>query len=194
MIADTKGHDSNMSEEATVTETETKKRESKKNSIPMTEIESLIAGIPSYTKTSFLVVGHKGGVRIAMPKTTGVSRAYFYGNDDYALVPKHDAITVHSEEARKAGRKGGIMAEVDFSKSNEQAREALTLLVAAVRRAEAPAAKAVKAPKEPKQPKAPKVPKAAKAAAAPVTQQAAEHGGGMAGHDGDTDGGETTEA
>lgn len=144
-----------MSEETkTETAAEKKAREPKKNSIPSTEVDKLIAGIPSYKKTSFLVVGHRDGIRIALPLTTGVSRAYFYGNGDYSLIPSHDAITVFTEEQRKEQRKGGIMAEIDFEKGLDQAREALTLLIEVVRAAPAPAPKAVAKPKAPKKEKA----------------------------------------
>src|SRR5690349_6916850 len=106
-----------------------KKREPKKNSIPKTEIDALVKGMPQYKKTSFLVVGHKNGVRLAIPLTTGVSRIYFYANDDYTLIPEDDAITVFDEADRKQHRRGGIMAEVDFEKGLEAARRALGKLV-----------------------------------------------------------------
>lgn len=146
-----------MSEENTETTTETaaekKAREPKKNSIPAEKVSELIEGIPQYDKTSFLVVGHKNGVRVALPKTNGVSRAYFYGNGDYAIVPSHPAVTTFTEEQRKERRLGGIMAEVNFEKGIEVATEGLAALVAVVRAAEAPAPKGVKAPKEPKTPR-----------------------------------------
>lgn len=145
--------------------TEKKAREPKKNSIPSDEIEKLVAGIPQYKKTSFLVVGHKDGVRLAIPLTSGVSRAYFYGNGDYSLIPHHDAITVFTEEQRKEQRKGGIMAEIEFDKGLDAAREALTKLINVVRHAPAPQPKALA------KPKAAKEPKKAKAAPAPT------HGG-----------------
>lgn len=149
-----------MSDETNDTTAETeatsekKVREPKRNSIPSTEVAVLTEGIPQYTKTSFLVVGHKDGVRIALPLTSGVSRAYFYGNGDYSLIPQHDAISVFTEEQRKEQRKGGIMAEVDFEKGLDQAREALVKLIAVVRAAPAPAPKALAKPKAPKKPKA----------------------------------------
>ncbi len=140
-----------MSEDKT---DEKKAREPKKNSIPQEEIACLTAGIPQYEKTSFLVVGHKDGVRLALPKTSGVSRAYFYGNGDYSLIPDDEAITVHSEEVRKEQRKGGIMAEVNFELGLEAAKRALTKLVAVVRNAPAPADKALAKPKAPRKAKA----------------------------------------
>lgn len=148
-----------MSEETSVTEaTEAvvaeKTSEPKRNSIPNEAVAALIAGIPQYEKTSFNVVGHKGGVRLALPKTNGVGRAYFYGNGDYSLVPSHPAITSFSEEERKAARLGGIMAEVNFELGVEAATEALTALIEVVRNAPAPAPKAVKQPKTPWKPKA----------------------------------------
>lgn len=128
-------------------ETEAKKREPKKNSIPKAEIEALVKGLPQYTKTSFLVVGHKNGVRLAIPLTAGVSRIYFYGNDDYSKIPDDDAITVFDEADRKQHRRGGIMAEVDFEKGLDAARRALGKLVDAVKTAPAPITKAAKLPK-----------------------------------------------
>ncbi len=150
-----------MSEEEQKTETaaEKKAREPKKNSIPNAEIDAMVAGIPSYEKTSFLVVGHKDGVRLAIPRTTGVSRVYFYGNNDYDLIPEHDAIVEFTAEQRKEQRKGGIMAEVNFEKGLDAAREALALLVEVVRRAPAPQPKLAK-PKAPKKEKAVAAPKA----------------------------------
>lgn len=155
-----------MSEDTTQQAAAKKAREPKKNSIPTDVVEALTAGIPSYEKASFVVIGHKNGVRIALPKTNGVSRAYFYGNGDYSLVPKHDAITVFSEEERKEGHRGGIMAEVNFEKGIEAATEALGELVAVVRAAEAPAPKGAAKAKEPKAPK--------KAKAKPEPEQAPE--------------------
>lgn len=142
-----------MSEEATETAAEKKSREPKKNSIPRTEIEALVKGLPSYTKTSFLVVGHKNGVRLAIPLTAGVSRVYFYGNDDYTTIPDDEAITVFDEANRKEHRRGGIMAEVDFEKGLEAARRALGKLVDAVKTAPVPEEKPKKEPK-PKKAKA----------------------------------------
>lgn len=118
-----------------------KAREPKKNSIPSTEVKALVAGIPQYEKASFLVVGHKNGVRLALPKTTGVSRAFFYGNGDYSTIPEDEAITVFSEEERKEGHKGGIMAEVNFELGLEAAKRALGKLVEVVKAAPAPKAK-----------------------------------------------------
>lgn len=143
-----------MSDTETNTAPADKKREPKKNSIPQDEIETLVAGIPSYTKTSFRVVGHKDGVRLAIPLTSGVSRVYFYGNDDYSLIPEDDAITVFDEADRKQHRRGGIMAEVDFDKGLEAARRAIGLLVNVVKVAPAPAAKPKREPKPKKEPKA----------------------------------------
>ena len=131
--------------------TETKKaREPKKNSIPLTEVRELVAGIPQYDKASFLVVGHKDGVRLAIPRTTGVSRTYFYGNNDYSTVPTHAAVKTFSADERKEQRLGGIMAEIDFSQGLDAAREALSLMVEAVRNAPTPAPKPKKEPKEKK--------------------------------------------
>lgn len=127
---------------------EKKVREAKKNSVLRTELDAMVDGIPSYEKASFTIVGYKGGVRLALPKTVSVSRAYFYADDDYSLVPDHAAITKFSEEDRKQRRLGGIMAEVDFS-NLDSAREALVLLVEAVKNAK-PKQKPEKKPREKK--------------------------------------------
>ncbi len=120
-----------------------KPRESKKNSIPMTEVHELAKGINQYEKTSFLMIGHKNGVRLALPKTSGVSRVYFYAGS-YAAIPDDPAITVFTEEQRKELRKGGIMAEVNFSLGVDAARDALVKLIDVVRATPAPEAKVVK--------------------------------------------------
>lgn len=150
-----------MSDNETTTteaaEKTSKPREPKKNSIPRTEIEALVKDLPQYTKTSFLVVGHKNGVRLAIPLTAGVSRVYFYGNDDYTIIPADDAITVFDEANRKEHRRGGIMAELDFEKGLEAAKAALVKLIDVVRKAQAPAEK----PKKEAKPKKEKVEKAA---------------------------------
>jgi hypothetical protein len=126
---------------------EKKAREPKKNSIPADEVKTLVEGIPSYTKASFLVVGHKNGLRLALPKTSGVSRAYFYAAGDYSKIPEDEAITVFSEAERKEGRKGGIMAEVNFDLGTEAARRALGKLVDAVKAAPTPVTKPKPTPK-----------------------------------------------
>jgi hypothetical protein len=128
----------------------TKARESKRNSIPSDVVSDIVTDIPQYTKASWLVVGHRGGVRLALPRTNGVSRAYFYGNGDYAQIPSHPAITVFTEEQRKEKHLGGVMAEVDFSAGVEAATAALALLAGIVRRAEAPPAKGLREPKAPR--------------------------------------------
>lgn len=125
----------------------------KKHSIPGDEIKAMVEGIPQYTKTSFLVVGHKNGVRLAVPLTSGVSRIYFYANDDYSLIPSDDAITVFDEADRKQHRRGGIMAEIDFEKGVDAARVALGKLVDVVKAQPAPAEKPVKTPRPKKEPK-----------------------------------------
>jgi hypothetical protein len=153
----------------TIVEPADKKREPKKNSIPSDEIKALVKDLPSYTKTSFLVVGHKNGVRLAIPLTTGVSRVYFYANDDYSVIPDDEAIVVFDEADRKQHRRGGIMAEVDFEKGLEAARRALGKLVDAVKAAPAPAEKPKREPKPKKEAKAeealPAEPEAAEAEA-----------------------------
>lgn len=135
-----------MSDESS-TAAEKKVREPKKNSIPSAEIKELVAGIPQYDKASFLVVGHKEGVRIALPRTNGVSRAYFYANGDYSIIPEDEAIRTFSAEERKEQRLGGIMAEVDFSLGVDAARQALGKLVAIVKAAPAPIPKPKREPK-----------------------------------------------
>jgi hypothetical protein len=127
---------------------EKKSREPKKDSIPRTEIEAMVKDLPQYTKTSFLVVGHRNGVRLAIPLTAGVSRVYFYGNDDYSTIPNDEAITVFDEANRKEHRRGGIMAEVNFEKGLEAARRALGKLVDVVRTAPPPGQKPKRAPKK----------------------------------------------
>ncbi len=149
-----------------------KKREPKKNSIPADEIKTLIEGLPQYTKTSFLVVGYKNGVRLAIPKTTGVSRTYFYANDDYSLIPEDEAITVFDEADRKEHRRGGIMAEIDYDKGLEAARRALTKLIDVVKATPAPAEKPAKVPRAKKEPKAEAAPAAEEPAADSAEAQA----------------------
>ena len=126
-----------MSEDTNNTNTDEAKkaRDPKRNSIPAEKVNALVAGLPQYNKTSFLVVGHKDGVRLAVPVTSGVSRVYFYGDGDYSIIPEHMAITVFTEEQRKEGRKGGIMAEVDFAKGTDLAYSALEALVEEIGRA-----------------------------------------------------------
>lgn len=162
-----------MSDETTTTEAAektSKPREPKKNSIPRTEIEALVKDLPQYTKTSFLVVGHKNGVRLAIPLTAGVSRVYFYGNDDYTIIPADDAITVFDEANRKEHRRGGIMAELDFEKGLDAAKAALVKLIDVVRAAPIPVDKPKKEPK-PKKEKA-AVADAPAPAEAPATEEA----------------------
>lgn len=147
-----------MTEEAEVqvqTEgvTEKKVREIRRSSIPTDVVEGLVADLPRYSKASFDVIGHRNGVRIAVPKTNGVSRVYFYGCDDYSLVPVHPAIRQFSVEDRKENNRGGIMAEIDFSGGSDVALEALRVLIDVVRAAPAPAPKGVKAPKAPRKAK-----------------------------------------
>lgn len=142
-----------MSEETNEKLADDKKVREKKNSIPTEKVTELIAGLPQYDKASFTVVGHKGGTRVALPKTNGVSRAYFYGS---GTVPSHEAIIAFTEEERRERRLGGVTARVDFSKGVDPATQALELLLEEVRNAPAPAPKALKAPKSPKEPKKPK--------------------------------------
>lgn len=125
----------------------------KRNSIPFEAINSSITGIPQYNKASFLMVGYAGGVRLALPKTNGVSRAYFYGAGDYTLVPQHEAIVTFSKDERKAQHMGGIMARVDFDRGLEAATEALHLLIEVVRSAPPPPPRGEKKAKGPKAPR-----------------------------------------
>ncbi len=124
------------------------------------EVDAAIDGIMQYKKTSFLVVGHKGGTRLAIPLTKDVGRVYYYG-DDYAALPKHEAITVFTVEERKARRLGGIMAEVDFSRGHDLALEAFTALTQVVRAAKEPVPRSVKV-------KTPRAPKPVKVKAVPA--------------------------
>lgn len=126
---------------------EKKAREPKKNSIPMTDVKVITAGLPSYDKTSWHMVGHKNGVRLAITKTTGVSRIYFYANNDYSLIPDDPAIRVFNEADRKENNRGGVMAEINFEQGVDAAKQALTKLVAAVKSAPAPVEKPKAAPK-----------------------------------------------
>jgi len=146
----------------TTTEATVKKpRESKKNLLTSDVVNALTAGLPQYEKTSFLMVGHRNGVRLALPKTTSIGRVYFYADGDYSLIPNDDAIIVYTEEQRKELRKGGIMAEVNFDLGVEAALRAFTKLVNVVKASAAPVAKTVK-PKAPKKEKALAAPKATK--------------------------------
>ena len=150
-----KGMDNKMSEDnETVTDTDTTTNETvtgkKRVTVDSSTVKSLVEGIPQYDKASFTVVGHKGGVRLALPRTNGISRAYFYGNGDYSLVPEHPAISVFSAEKRKEHRLGGIMAEVNFDLGVDEATSALKALLDVVRAAPAPAPKALKSPKKEK--------------------------------------------
>lgn len=145
-----------MSDENTTPEETTaaaKARESKKNSIPAERVKVLTEGLPKYEKASFFIVGHKDGVRLAIPKTSGVSRTYFYANGDYSLIPDHPSIRTWSVEERKEQNRGGIMAEVNFEDNVDDAEVALALLVDVVRKAPAPAPKPKREPKVPKAPK-----------------------------------------
>lgn len=105
---------------------------SKKNSVSFADVMNMVDGLPSYEKKSFLLVGTKGSVRLAIPKGEKISRFYFYGDDDYSLVPQHPAVVQYTVEERKAKKLGGIMAEVLFTE--ESYSEALQLLVDAVRK------------------------------------------------------------
>jgi hypothetical protein len=145
------GKDNDKMSDENTTATEGKKaREPKKNSIPSADVKELVAGIPQYEKASFLVVGYKDGVRLALPLTNGVSRTYFYGNGNYSIIPEDEAIRVFSAEERKENRLGGLMAEVDYSQGLDAARRALTKLVEVVRAAPVPQPKPKREPKKPK--------------------------------------------
>lgn len=123
-----------MSEEQQQEETK-KPRGPKKGSIPRTELDALTGDIPTWDKASFHMVGPRDGIRLAVPRTRGISRAYFYGADDYRTIPDHPAIRVFQPDERRERKLGGIMAELDLSHGLELAREALGLLVQAVRSA-----------------------------------------------------------
>jgi len=122
------------------TEESKKPRAPKKGSIPMEELVALEAGIPTWDRKSFHMVGPRDGVRLAVRKSAGISRAYFYAAGDYGLIPDHPAIRVYSPEERKEKKLGGVQAELSFEHGLDKAREALGLLVEAVRNAPAPSA------------------------------------------------------
>jgi len=132
----------------------------KRNALTWAEVDGMTAGIGRYEKTSFWVIGHRGGTRLAVPKTvTGVSRAYFYG--PYESIPAVPGVITHMPEARKDARRGGIVAEVDFGLGLDVARGAFAALVDAVRAAPPPAPRGEKRPRKPKEPKGSREPKAA---------------------------------
>ena len=114
---------------------EKKPRSPKKGSIPRTELDSMTHGLPGWDRASFHMVGTRNGVRIAVPRTRGISRAYFYAAGDYNRIPDHPAIRVFQPDERKERKLGGICAEIDFSAGLELAKEALGLMVRAVREA-----------------------------------------------------------
>ena len=117
----------------------------KRTVISSEAVKVLIEGLPQYEKAAFLVVGHKNGVRLAIPKSqNGISRIYFYGNGDYSLIPKLPGIKEFSEDQRRELRKGGIMAEVSFDQGLAEGEVALAALVDVVRRAPAPTPKPLK--------------------------------------------------
>ncbi len=109
-------------------------RKAKNGSIPRAELDALADGIPTWNKTAFHMVGPRDGVRIAVPNTQGILRAYLYAGGDYAIIPEHPAIRVFQPDERKERKLGGVQAELDFSLGLDNAREALGLLVEAVRR------------------------------------------------------------
>jgi len=124
----------------------------KRRSLAWTDVDAITEGLPRHPKSSFLIVGHRSGVRLAIPRTvSGVSRAYFYG--PYELVPPVEGIVVHTPEARKSGRKGGIVAEVDFELDPDVARGALCALIEVVRAAPPPPPRGTRQPKAPKRAK-----------------------------------------
>jgi hypothetical protein len=117
------------------------------------EVDSLTAGIDRYEKTSFWVIGTRGGTRIAVPKTAaGVSRAYFYGT--YEQVPELPGVRKFSSEERKRRHLGGIIAEVDFDVGPALASAALAALAEQVRLAPAPPPRGERKPRQPRIPKA----------------------------------------
>lgn len=125
----------------------------KRNALPWADVLAMVDGIDRYEKTSFLVIGHRGGTRLAIPKTsTGVSRAYFYGT--YEQLPIHPAITAFSVADRKRLHRGGIIAEVNFELSIEEATAGLAALVGIVRGAAPPAPRGEKKPRPAKVAKA----------------------------------------
>ena len=112
---------------------ERKARKPKAGSISREDLVRLAAGIQTWDRKSFQMIGPKGGVLLAVPKSKGVSRAYFYAAGDYNLIPDHPAIRVYQPDERKERKMGGVMAELDFSHGTESALEGLELLLKAVR-------------------------------------------------------------
>lgn len=110
-----------------------KKREPRKNTLPFDEVISMGEGLPSHSKKSWHIFGDPKGIRIAVPTTTGVGRVFFYGDDNYDLIPDDPAITVFSHEERKERKLGGIMAKVSFEDGLEAAKVALGKLLDVVR-------------------------------------------------------------
>lgn len=125
---------------------EKKKRTSTKAAVLAVDISSSLEGLPSYEKASFRVYGHKSGVRLALPVTQKIGRAYFYGGD---ITVDHQAVVSFTAEERKERRLGGVTAEVDFTKGADLAREAIELLAEHVRKYE-PVAKPEKKVRVPK--------------------------------------------
>lgn len=125
----------------------------KRSTLPWSEVDAMAAGIERYEKASFWVIGHRGGTRLAIPKTTtGVSRAYFYGT--YEQVPVAPAIRTFTPEERKRLHRGGIVAEVDFDGGVEGATAAMAALIAVIRVAPAPAPMGERKPRPPRAAKA----------------------------------------
>lgn len=139
-----------MSEENT--ETAPTEEKTRRNSIPRTEVDEMIAGIPQFEKKAFTMVGNEKarGVRLAIASTKNVSRVYFYADDDYQIIPELPGIVVFSKEDRKENHRGGVMAEIDFAVGADAARVALQALVDVVRSAPP------KAPRPERKVKAPK--------------------------------------
>lgn len=143
-----------MSEETAETETEAPvEKKPPRGSIPKETVEAIIAGIPSFPKRAFLMVGHAQdrGTRLAVALTKKVGRVYFYG--EYDQLPGADVgtsfpgIRVYTEEERKAERLGGVIAAVDFSASPEDYLAAFRHLVDVVRTSEPPPARPARQPK-----------------------------------------------
>lgn len=110
-----------------------KVREPRKNTLPYDEVVSMGDGLPTHTKKSWLVIGPQKGIRLTVPTTAGVGRAFFYGDDDYDLIPDDPAITIYSHEERKERKLGGIMARVEFDQGLDAAKRAIGKLIEVVR-------------------------------------------------------------
>lgn len=148
-IEDMSDNETNTNETTTTAPKEPKAR---KNSLPREEVEAILEGIPSFDKKAFVIRGleQARGVRLAVASTKNVGRVYFYGDDDYSTLDGVAGVLVYDRDDRRENRRGGVMAEIDFSLGADSARAALVALAGVVRSAPA------KAPRPERKPKAAK--------------------------------------